>query len=292
MMTQQKFLSLPFLRRTAEEESSGLETLMEEAERAARSVMSGEHRQRRAGAGEKFWQFREYVPGDMPRDIDWRQSARGDRVYVRQKEWQTGQTILLWRAGGPGMDYASAKDMPTKRFTASCLTLALAMIATRAGERAGMLDNSARPGRTDVAVGKIARALLGTDGLPLPETVPVPENSGLFLTGDFLDPDYRIETALAPFAERTQNAVLIQTLDPAEISLPFSGRVLFQESGGGERHHVMNVESVRTDYERRMRDHIDAIDAFCARFHWRHVLHVTGRPMRDTLLEATGVLTT
>ena len=49
------------------------------------------------GMGENFWQFRPYQTGDTVEGIDWRQSAKGDRLYIRETEWSAAQTVWLWR---------------------------------------------------------------------------------------------------------------------------------------------------------------------------------------------------
>ena len=52
------------LRLRAEELAAGLPSLLVQAERIAATVSQGVHGRRRVGAGETFWQFRRYQPGD------------------------------------------------------------------------------------------------------------------------------------------------------------------------------------------------------------------------------------
>ena len=56
------------------------------ARRIAATIEQGVHGRRRVGRGEAFWQFRQYYPGDELRRLDWRQSAKTDRLYLRQME--------------------------------------------------------------------------------------------------------------------------------------------------------------------------------------------------------------
>jgi len=83
------------LRHRAEAHASGYPPLMAEAEHLAATVMLGEHGRRRAGMGDEFWQYRPAQPGDALRQIDWRRSARSDAHFVRQKEWQAAQSVML-----------------------------------------------------------------------------------------------------------------------------------------------------------------------------------------------------
>ncbi len=53
-------------------------------QRATRQGSHGAAPTRRAGPGDEFFALREYVPGDSPRAIAWRASARGQDLLVRQ----------------------------------------------------------------------------------------------------------------------------------------------------------------------------------------------------------------
>ena len=78
------------------------------AREVASSVMHGVHGRRRAGIGEAFWQFRPFAPGESASRIDWRRSARDDRTYVREREWEAAQTVWLWIDRSPSMAFVSA----------------------------------------------------------------------------------------------------------------------------------------------------------------------------------------
>src|SRR5271156_2368233 len=88
------------LKHRAEELAAQLPPLLVEAERVAVTVSQGVHGRRRVGQGETFWQFRQYEPGDAATRIDWRESAKSQRLYVRETEWEAAQSVWLWR-GGP-----------------------------------------------------------------------------------------------------------------------------------------------------------------------------------------------
>ena len=75
--------------------------LVLESRRIAATVIHGLHGRRRAGSGENFWQFRRYVPGEEARRVDWRRSARGDELYVREQEWEALPSIPSAARAGP-----------------------------------------------------------------------------------------------------------------------------------------------------------------------------------------------
>ena len=114
------------LRDRAEQAAAALPPLLVAAERVAVTVAQGVHGRRRVGQGETFWQFRQYEPGDAASRIDWRESAKSQRLYVRETEWEAAQSVWLWRDASPSMDYTSAgyvpgAEWPTKRDRAELL---------------------------------------------------------------------------------------------------------------------------------------------------------------------------
>src|SRR3954464_14814533 len=84
------------LRTAADAAAATLPPLLVAANRIAATVALGSHGRRRAGPGESFWQFRPYSRDDTPQSIDWRQTAKFDVVFVREREWVAAQTTAVW----------------------------------------------------------------------------------------------------------------------------------------------------------------------------------------------------
>ena len=116
------------LRHCAEQLAAPLPPLLVAAERVAATVAQGVHGRRRVGSGETFWQFRRYQSGDPAAAIDWRQSAKSQRLFVRETEWEAAQSVWLWRDASPSMRYRSRAARAEKIERASLLALALAVL--------------------------------------------------------------------------------------------------------------------------------------------------------------------
>lgn len=84
------------LREKAETQAARLPALLARAEHLAGAVLLGDHGRRRAGMGDDFWQYRPAQVGDSLRMIDHRRSAMGDTQFVREREWQIAQSVMLW----------------------------------------------------------------------------------------------------------------------------------------------------------------------------------------------------
>lgn len=276
------------LRQKAAAEAERIPDLILQGERIATSILSGEHAQHRAGSGEKFWQYREYDPSDRPQDIDWRQTAKGDRVFIRQKEWQTTQTALFWCQNNAAMAYHSDKSLPSKHDAAIVMALALSILATNAGEQIAALNSNDMPGRQDNAMEKMAQHMVNdkTDELPDTTAMKAIKNSTIFLLGDFLAPVDGIKDRLRHLRERSDNIVLIQILDPAELTLPFDGRIIFRSPDSTTQHSeqlVENIETVRDEYQKRIHAHIKALAALCRKQGWHYIQHRTDASAGESL---------
>ncbi len=148
----------PLLERT-EAMASSLPALLVAARRIAATVAVGTHGRRRAGPGEAFWQFRRYQAGDSPAQVDWRRSARGDPLFVREFEWEAAQSVWIGVDGSGSMAYSSHRDLPPKAQRARELALALAVLLIRGGERVALAGHDSRPAQGRAALLRMATTL-------------------------------------------------------------------------------------------------------------------------------------
>src|SRR5262245_50255814 len=161
-------------RNEAELIASSLPPLLVDAERLAASTWLGVHGRRKAGIGETFWQFRRYRPEDPSTAVDWRQSAKGQHLFVREREWEAAETVWFWRDASASMRYSSNVNVPEKWERATVLALATASLLVRGGERIGLLGASATPAAGRVALRRMAHRLsdLEPEESDLPPDLP------------------------------------------------------------------------------------------------------------------------
>jgi len=287
------------LRDRSEEAAAVLPPLLVAAERVATTVAQGVHGRRRVGQGETFWQFRQYEPGDAATRIDWRESAKSQRLYVRETEWEAAQSVWLWRDASSSMDYSSAgyvadADWPTKRDRAELILVALASLLVRGGERLTLLGTGVAPISGRVALSRLVQlvenrgAHAAAAGLPAFE--PLPRAGQLVLIGDFLTPLEAINATVAQFAGAGLKGHLLQIADPAEEELPFAGRVRFEGIEEREELVISRVETVRDDYRLRFQRHRDGLAAIARAVGWTIGFHRTDRPPHLALLALHAAL--
>jgi uncharacterized protein (DUF58 family) len=270
----------------AEAVAARLPPLLVAADHVAAAIAIGVHGRRRAGPGDTFWQFRPYRVGDPASKVDWRRSAKTDRLFVREREWEAAQTVWLWRDGSPSMDYRSKKSRQSKRERAEVLLLALALLLIRAGERVALLGDHEGPTTSRAGVERMAATLADTEsefrGLPPAEGTV--RHARLVMFGDFLDPIGELEARLRAHAGRGVKGHLVQVFDPAEETLPFSGRVRFEGPESEGETLIERADVLRGAYGEKLAAHRAGLAGICGRLDYTFETHHTDQPASAAML--------
>ncbi len=276
----------------AEHLSRALPPLLVEAQRIAATVILGVHGRKRSGPGETFWQYRPYSFGDSTQRIDWQKSARSERVYIRETEWEAANTLWLWASASPSMNFNSHLSSVTKRERAELIALALACLAVRAHERVSALDGPFLPGHAKPAVLRMAQWLLDRPqdaGLPAPERLP--RFSTVVLLADFYEDPVEITKAVLAIAAHGVRGHIVQVVDPAEESLPYDGRVEFLDASGGPMRYLAGkAENLREAYREKFIQQREAVRALALRFGWSFAVHRTDQQPASLLLTLHGLI--
>ncbi|MFQ5533936.1 MAG: DUF58 domain-containing protein [Sphingomonadales bacterium] len=280
------------LRHEAEHLAASLPPLVIEAERIAKTVIHGVHGYRRAGPGEAFWQFRRYQCGDAASAVDWRRSAKGQHLFVREREREAAQTVWLWSDASPSMRFGTVE----KAHRAALLALTLAAVLHRTGEHVAVLGGNFEPAGGRAALARIADALTHWNHDPpsgaasLPEFTRVPRYARLVLFSDFLAPIEDLSAIVDDYRARGVQGCLVQVLDPSEEDFNFSGRTRFDGLEGEGSIMIGRVESIVGDYRRQFAAWRDSLDLLSRRTAWPLIHHRTDRPPQLALLAILGAL--
>ena len=274
------------LRTKAEALAQPLPPLLAAAEHLASSVLLGEHGRRRAGLGDEFWQYRPIHAGDEARSIDWRRSGRSDAHYVREKEWQAAQSVLVWVDGGRSMDFSSAPKLPTKADRARTLAMAAAVLLIRGGERVGLTSLETPPRSGQLQLLRLATALSAdaADDYAVPDVRGILHHSRAVFVSDFLGDLTGIERAMTEAADRDVKGVVIQVLDPEEEAFPFDGRTIFESIGGTLSHETLKAGDLRSRYLDRLAARKAALTDLARATGWQYTCHHTDGSATAALL--------
>jgi uncharacterized protein (DUF58 family) len=259
--------------------------LILEARRVASTVIHGLHGRRRAGPGENFWQYRRFVSGEPAQQVDWRRSARDDHLYVREREWEASHTVWIWPDRSPSMTFTSALSTDSKLERAMVVAFALAEVLVQGGERVGV-PGLMRPTASRNVIEKMAESILHdpTERGSLPPSFAPSPLSEVVMLSDLWSPIADVRATIAQLSATGAHGHVVQIVDPAEESFPYSGRVEFIEPEGAGSVTAGRAETWRNDYQNIVARHRAGIRAETDLRGWSFAIHRTDRPASELLL--------
>ena len=268
-----------------------LPLLFASARLVAASVMHGLHGRRRAGAGESFWQFRSHAPGEAANRIDWRRSARDDRLYVREREWEAAHDVWLWVDRSPSMDFASAAALQSKADRALVLGFAAAELLVKAGERVGLIDGSAPRAARDM-VSRLALTMTRQDTAMAraewPAAAGLPPRAQALIFTDGLSPAASVCAGLDRLSGRGARGHLLLIADPVEESFPYSGQTVLIDTDSPARLRAGQAQDLRASYQARLAEHRAMISGHAGKLGWSCAVHRTDQPAAAALMALAG----
>jgi len=284
--------------------------------------MPGERRSKKRGQSVEFDDYREYVPGDDLRHVDWNVFARFDRFIVKLFREDEDLALHLVVDRSPSMDAAGA-DGVSKGLVAHRIAMALAYLGlvhqNRVGvtlfgpERAGEAPSLWRlaPLRGRRSTRRVAEFLLSSLGgepraaarvsLAPDGEDPSGINAGVrsaardargvvVVLSDFLAGGGFRRGLNALGAAPGVDAAWVQVLTPSELDPALDadrgllGDLSLIDAETGRRAEVTLSPAAIRAYRRRMREQIDTLARDCAARGVTHLLHTTDTPIDRLIL--------
>lgn len=251
-------------------------------------VYSGLHRSRQRGQSAEFSDYRPYMPGDEPGDIDWKIYGRTDRLYVKLFEHQSDLTVHLLVDASASMAYRGlasqarvrwdkadpAAEGDSKYDYACRMAAALAFLTCLRRDRVAL--TIAREGGCDSILPQTS--MRGLHGLlaRLEEASPAGEaklaqaigwvargmkrRCVLVVFSDLLDDVREILAALSGFRHKGGEVVLFHLLHRDELDLAGLNEAMMVDSETLNRFPV-HADEVRKRYTQTINHYLSATAA-------------------------------
>jgi uncharacterized protein (DUF58 family) len=218
--------------------------------------------------------------------IDWRRSARSDVQFVREREWQVAQSVMLWVDASASMRFASSDGLPEKADRARLIALATAILLIKGGERVGVTGTALPPRRGRAQILRLAEHFSNSHDTEYgaPEARAMLPHARAVFVSDFMGKLDDVEAALTKAADRGVRGVLLQVLDPAEENFPFQGHTIFESAGQTLRYETLKANDLKDRYLEKLAARKDALRRLCAVTGWQFMTHHTDNPAQTALL--------
>jgi uncharacterized protein (DUF58 family) len=183
------------------------------------------------------------------------------------------------------MVFASQLATDTKLDRALIIAFALAEVLIEGGERVG-IPGVMRPTANRNVIDRMAEGILHdrADRGSLPPSFAPSPLAEVVLLSDLWSPAADVHKTISQLSATGAQGHVVQIVDPAEETFPYSGRIEFQEPEGGGSITAGRAETWRADYEARIARHRAEIRAETDRLAWTFAIHRTDRPASELLL--------
>ena len=282
------------MRLKAEELSNKIPSLYVKADRIANTIWEGMHNRNKDGLGDNFWQFRKYEYGDPAHLIDWKKTAKSNETFIQEKELQTLQNFVIWRDTSKSMNFRSSESIDTKLYRANLFTLALTIILSKSGENIvlnGLKTELLKGGNAVNFVSNQINEKVTDSCKSSPNVNEIKNNSDVILIGDFLNNIIETEKTIKELSNRGINGIIIQILDPAERFFPYKGRINFNGLEGEQKILIGKAESVRNDYKKAIKIHIEKLEKLITSYSWKYILDNSDQDASISLQNICNTLT-
>lgn len=237
---------------------------------------------RQSGPGEDFFQYRDYVFGDDAKQIDWRRSARGDGVLMRERERLLPHDVYLECDNSPAMQFNSRPHLPTKAYAAQRLLLAAAQLLMQGESR--MMALRGVVSRPQVNLMELADAISQThEGGALPPLPSLKPHSYILIVSDFRQGATQWKNFVTRASEMGAVGACVQILDPMEHEFPLYGRVRLDSAENDDSILIASADAMRPLYLERLAREQNSMQKLCATHGWRWLSLTTDTPPRAQL---------
>jgi uncharacterized protein (DUF58 family) len=267
-------------------------------ELVARTVVEGFvqglHRSPYTGFSVDFASYRQYMPGDEIRRIDWNVYARSDRLYIKLYEGETNTRVLVALDISGSMNYGSGgiKKIEYAQILAACLTY----FANHQRDGVGLLTfdtevrahipSSRRRGQLLTILSEIDRIKPSEQTefrKPLRYLAEYLTRRGLIvLISDLYDEPDNIIAGLKALKAKGNDIVVFHIMDNFELTFPFEDMAQFEDLETHKKLHVI-PEYLRKQYLTILNDHMERIRKELSGAHIDYCLMDTSKPLDQGL---------
>ena len=261
--------------------------------------VQGLHRSPYLGFSVDFASYRQYMPGDEIRRIDWNVFSRSDKLYVKLFEGETNTRVLVLLDISGSMNYGSAGV--TKIDYARMLAASLSYFAYHQRDGVGLLtfdteirshiQASRRRGQLMAILSEIDRikpSELTEFRKPLRFLAEYLTRRGVIIViSDLYDEPDNIIAGLKVLKSKGNDIIVFHIMDNFELTFPYEDMAQFEDMETKKKLHVI-PEYLRSQYLTILREHMERIRKELSGLRIDYCLMDTSKPLDVGLFSYLG----
>jgi uncharacterized protein (DUF58 family) len=240
--------------------------------------LTGLHRSPYKGFSQEFAEYRNYIPGDEPKRIDWKVYAKTDRFFIREYEEETNLKAYILLDASGSMSYTSNKV--TKLEYGSFLAASLAYLLIKQRDSVGIvtftskIDNYVPPRCSPAHLSALLRVIdkIKTGGdTNLANTFhqlaeKIKRRGFVIIISDLFDNKERVLSALRHFRHKKHEVLVFHILDRNELNFSFSQPLILRDLETSKeitldprvirKDYQKTISEFFADFKRRCREHL------------------------------------
>ena len=212
-------------------------------------------------SGIEFSDLRQYQTSDDASRIDWKNSATGDDLYVKEYEEEKDMDIFIVLDASDSMMFGTADKLKSEYAAIICAALAYASIDMGSNVGFGIYGDDELvmlPSGGQVQYQKILTEVTRFDNyggqFDLEDALDsvvgqIKENTSLFIVSDFIDIQGEWKSKMLVASKKFRHVMNIMVKDLRDYKLPENGNMRFEKASGDDQ-VVVNTTKIRDEYEK------------------------------------------
>ncbi|MBU0762414.1 MAG: DUF58 domain-containing protein [Candidatus Altiarchaeota archaeon] len=264
------------------------------------STYSGGRASIKHGRGIEVVDYREYMPGDDFRLIDWRVYARTEKLYIRRFEEEQDLIMHILVDSSASMDYTS--HTMTKYDYAGSIAAGLGYLSTNNQEKFALalysntLRELTQPKKSQMHLFNVIELMNQTPrqgatnlGVCASQYSKLMKSKALtVVVSDFMEEIDSFKEGVYRLAKHSAEMVLIQVLDPWELDMGYSGDIKFKDLESSEVRRSYMSPGFKKEYVERVREHIAQLTQACEDLGVYFHTVLTDKPLFDSFVKIVG----
>lgn len=256
--------------------------------------ISGMHRSPFTGFSTEFAEYRQYMPGDDLRYLDWKLLGRTDRYYIKKYRADTNSQCHILIDASASMRYTTGEV--TKLQYAQFLGSSLAYLANKQQDAVGLIafdqevrthiPAHTRTGHMRTIFGRMEQIEAGNEtrlSAMLHQAAERITRRGIIVViSDFYDEPEAITEALQHLRFKGNDVIVFQVMDKNELDFDFIEPVLLEDAETEEQIHIL-PDVLGDGYRDTMRTHLEAVREGCTSNKIDYELLTTDKPLDQAL---------